>query len=130
MMCNMLTYDAYAKRKAYFIGKVCDRALRKFSCAMMTNMMTTMMKSQLTGNAPHLLMAFLVNQFFAGFIMGKIPFTLSPRFKSMLQRGIDMASLDVSYFTSLSFYILLLFGLRGILSHLSNSGMIWWTTDG
>ena len=27
-----------------------------------------------------------------------------------------MASLDVSYFTSLSFYILLLFGLRGVLS--------------
>ena len=159
MMCNMLTYDAYAKRKAYFIGKVCDRALRKFSCAsaaspnasptaqehgvlcqempansmqakmmsdptMMTNMMTTMMKSQLTGNAPHLLMAFLVNQFFAGFIMGKIPFTLSPRFKSMLQRGIDMASLDVSYFTSLSFYILLLFGLRGILSLIFSGDVI------
>ena len=33
-----------------------------------------------------------------------------------LQRGIDLATLDVSYFTSLSFYILLLFGLRGVFS--------------
>ena len=80
------------------------------------SMMTNLMKKQLTGTAPHLVMGFLVNQFFAGFVMGKVPFTLSPRFRAMLQRGIDMASLDVSYFTSLSFYVLLLFGLKGILS--------------
>ncbi len=47
--------------------------------------------------------------------MGKIPFPLSPRFKPMLQRGIDLVGLDVSYFTSLSYYILLLFGLQ-----------VWW----
>ena len=88
------------------------------------SMMTNMMKKQLTGSAPHLAMGFLVNQFFAGFIMGKVPFTLSPRFRSMLQRGIDMASLDVSYFTSLSFYILLLFGLRGVLSLIFSGDVI------
>ncbi len=31
-----------------------------------------------------------------------------------LQRGLDLPSLDVTYFTSLSYYILLLFGLRGV----------------
>ena len=30
------------------------------------------------------------------------------------QRGVDLPSLDVAYFTSLSYYILLLFGLRGV----------------
>ena len=30
------------------------------------------------------------------------------------QRGVDLPSLDVTYFTSLSYYILLLFGLRGV----------------
>ena len=34
----------------------------------------------------------------------------------MLQRGIDLGSLHVSYFTSLSLYIVLLFSLRGVLS--------------
>jgi hypothetical protein len=34
----------------------------------------------------------------------------------MLQRGIDLPSLDPSYFTSLSYYFLLLFGLRGVLT--------------
>jgi hypothetical protein len=33
-----------------------------------------------------------------------------------MQRGIDLGSLDVTYFTSLSYYILLLFGLRGVFS--------------
>ena len=32
-----------------------------------------------------------------------------------LQRGVDLPSLDVTYFTSLSYYILLLFGLNGLL---------------
>ena len=32
----------------------------------------------------------------------------------MRQRGVDLPSLDVTYFTSLSYYILLLFGLRGV----------------
>lgn len=33
-----------------------------------------------------------------------------------MQRGIDLPSLDVAYFTSLSYYMLLLFGLRGVMS--------------
>lgn len=33
---------------------------------------------------------------------------------TVLQRGVDLPSLDVTYFTSLSYYILLLFGLRGV----------------
>ena len=34
---------------------------------------------------------------------------------AFLQRGVDLPSLDVTYFTSLSYYILLLFGLNGLL---------------
>ncbi|KAJ9505026.1 hypothetical protein QJQ45_006458 [Haematococcus lacustris] len=80
------------------------------------SMMVDMMKKNLTGVVPQLAMGMVVNFFFNGFVLGKIPFPLSPRFKLMLQRGIDLTSLDVSYFTSLSFYILLLFGLRGVFS--------------
>lgn len=128
-------------------------------------------------------MGTFVSYFFSGFILGKIPFPLSPSFRLMLQvmsgrsiilcflsipglyclqshirprhctdassdstaivapcggckgaialrlpacapnisvdmdvvqRGVDLPSLDVTYFTSLSYYILLLFGLRGV----------------
>jgi ER membrane protein complex subunit 3 len=36
------------------------------------------------------------------------------QFKLMLQRGIDMADLDVSYVSALSWFFLNLFGLQGI----------------
>ena len=32
-----------------------------------------------------------------------------------MQRGVDLPSLDVTYFTSLSYYILLLFGFNGLM---------------
>lgn len=63
-----------------------------------------------------IMMGTWVNYFFAGFVLGRVPFSLSPRFRPMLQRGIDMQAMDVSYFTGLSYYVLLLFGLRGVFS--------------
>ena len=59
-------------------------------------------------------MGVFVNYFFGGFILGRIPFALSPKFRLMLQRGIDLPSLHPSYFTSLSYYMLLLFGMQGV----------------
>ena len=58
-------------------------------------------------------MGTIVTFFFSGFVLGKVPFGLSPRFRPMLQRGVDLAALDVSYFTGLSYYILLLFSSQG-----------------
>lgn len=50
------------------------------------------------------------------FIAGKLPKDVRVHIYIFLQRGIDLPSLDVSYFTSLSYYMLLLFGLRGVMS--------------
>ena len=85
---------------------------------MLTNpdMMQGMLKQQLGGLVPQIGMGAFVSYFFSGFILGRVPFSLSPKFRVMLQRGIDLPSLDPSYFTSLSYYILLLFGLRGVFS--------------
>lgn len=41
-------------------------------------------------------------------------FCLSAKLFCNAQRGVDLPTLDVTYFTSLSYYILLLFGLRGV----------------
>ncbi|KAF2288852.1 hypothetical protein GH714_018154 [Hevea brasiliensis] len=57
-----------------------------------------------------------VNFFFSGFVAAKIPFPLTQRFRSMLQNGIDLSTVDVSYVSSRSWYFLNLFGLRGLFS--------------
>ena len=82
---------------------------------MMTNpdAVTGMLKQSLSGIVPQIAMGAFSSYFFSGFVLGRVPFPLSPSFRLMLQRGLDLPALDVTYMTALSFYILLLFGLRG-----------------
>jgi hypothetical protein len=64
---------------------------------------------------PNMVMMAFVGYFFAGFVLVKVPFALpSERFKLMMQRGVDLTSLDVSYVSSLSWYFMVSFGLRGV----------------
>ncbi|KAK9814978.1 hypothetical protein WJX73_003798 [Symbiochloris irregularis] len=118
--CGYLSDSAFKARKAFFIAKDTGAFHKKpeqksAQDQLMNNpdVMTDMMKKNLGGLVPQLAMGGFVSYFFSGFIMGRIPFPLSPSFRIMLQRGVDLPSLDVTYFTSLSYYILLLFGLNG-----------------
>ena len=77
--------------------------------------MSSMMKGNLVQMVPQMLTMAWVNFFFSGFIVARVPFPLTQRFRGMLQRGVDLPSLDVTYVSSLSWYFLIVFGLSGVL---------------
>lgn len=64
--------------------------------------MMNMMQGNFAMMVPQMFMMGIVNYFFSGFVLGKIPFPLTPSFKGMLQRGVNLTTLDTSYVTSMS----------------------------
>ncbi|KAI9479882.1 hypothetical protein LPJ55_001123 [Coemansia sp. RSA 990] len=74
------------------------------------------MKKQMMGIVPQTLIMGWIQFFFSGFILIKLPFPLGMRFKQMLQSGIMTPNMDVRWVSSLSWYFINLFGLRGVFS--------------
>eukprot|EP01041_Mallomonas_annulata_P008512 gene8512-17551_t len=111
--------EAYNMRKLFFIRK--KTGLLREKVAGPKNPMSDpsgmadMMKANMTFMLPNVVMMAFVSYFFSGFVLVQLPFPLpSNRFKVMLQRGVDLSTLDVSYVSSLSWYFLVTFGLRGV----------------
>lgn len=109
--------EAFHMRKAHFNRKK-EGALREKVPGMANPMMSSptkmvdMLKNNMTFMIPNVVVGGFISYFFAGFVLAKVPFPLTNRFKAMLQRGVDLTTLDVSYVSSLSLYFLMMFGLR------------------
>merc|ERR1711879_69644 len=114
---------AWHMRKAYFIDDdvgVLSKGKNKPS--QQKNMMTDpmmaqeMMKGQFLNMIPNMVIGYLINMLFSGFLIAKVPFPLTFRFKSMLQRGVELPELDPSWISSASWYFICIFGLRRLYS--------------
>ena len=112
--------------------------------------MMGMMKGNMAMMVPQTLIMGWINAFFSGFVISessyalafmvalcvltwtraracasvKLPFPLTPQFKSMLQSGVGTRDLDVRWVSSLSWYFLTLFGLQPVYNFIlgSNNG--------
>jgi len=108
----------YAPRKAYFVKKDVGVLVKNVpkpkdpmemfsgggggadpmaAMGMMKNQMVFMVLQGLTG--------YWVSHLFSGFVVAKTPFPLGFQFKGMLQRGVDVQSLDPGYVSALCWYM-------------------------
>lgn len=117
---SVLPHHGYAMRKHFFnnedVGFFKRQKRPATSQNPMTdpNMMAEMVKGNLTNVLPMILIGGWINWTFSGFLTTKVPFPLTLRFKPMLQRGVELASLDAAWVSSASWYFLNVFGLRSI----------------
>jgi len=69
-------------------------------------------KGQMAFMVQNMVMMQGISHFFQGFVLVKVPFPLTNGFKMMFQRGLDLSTLETSYVSSVSWYFLVMFGLR------------------
>ncbi|XP_029467785.1 ER membrane protein complex subunit 3-like [Rhinatrema bivittatum] len=112
--------QSFAMRKHYFndtetgFFKKTKRKVTPKNPMTDPSMVMDMMKGNLTNVLPMILIGGWINWAFSGFVTTKVPFPLTLRFKPMLQRGIELLSLDASWVSSASWYFLNVFGLRSM----------------
>lgn len=116
---HVIDAQSVAMRVSYFShpdhGIFCDPKVKKPVATPDMDKMMGPMKTQMITMVPQLVMINFVQYFFAGFILVKVPFPATTKFKSMFQRGIDITTLNVSYVSSLSWYFLVMFGIRAVM---------------
>lgn len=132
---HVLNGKAYHNRRAYMIGKqqtiggVTTQGLLLEDVPGPSNPMSNpagmidMMKGNVVYMVPNIGLMTFVGWFFSGFVCLKVPFPMpSNHFKLMLQRGVDLSTLNISYVSSLSWYFLVTFGLNGVYSLILGPG--------
>jgi hypothetical protein len=110
----------YKLRKAFFCndgGYLNTKVENKMPEMMNPNMMVDVLKKNLISGLYYALIFVGVGYFFSGFILLKLPFGLTQKFRSMLQQGLNLPDLDLSYVSAISWCFILVFGLSSILQH-------------
>lgn len=83
-----------------------------------------MMKNQFGGFIIQSAIMGWVNFFFAGFVVMKLPFPLTLKFKQMLQSGVMTSDLDVRWVSSVSWYFIATLGLNSVYNILINNATL------
>lgn len=128
MNYTSIPFEQFEARRNYFVNSETGvlrkppQQLDSISALMDPESLANQVVSVLISVVPHMLLGTWARYLYAGVAVCRLPFTLTPRFRGMLQSGMEMGAqnLDVSYVSSLSWYILNLFGNAGLLSLISS----------
>jgi hypothetical protein len=130
---NQITKQDFNQRKEYLIKAFNEREYLKvkdyenqqnlMENPDMMNGTMEMLKKNMMMVIPQTLIMSWISYFFSGFVLTKLPFPLTLRFKQIVQRGIETKDMDVQWVSSISWYFLNLFGLSSIYTLLLGQGM-------
>merc|ERR1719401_3085727 len=122
---HFLSDKSFKTRKAYFVKKdqgVLVKNVPKPKDPMEAlsgggdpMMAMGMMKNQMLFMVSQGLLAYWVSHFFSGFLVAKTPFPLTFQFKSMMQRGVEVPSLEPGYVSSLCWYMFVMMSSHSLL---------------
>lgn len=111
----------YKSRKAFFCregeGFFNQNFKGKDAEMMNPNQMFDMIKKNAVNGIYFAFIFVGVGFLFSGFILLKLPFGLTQKFRSMLQQGVNLPDLDLSYVSAISWCFILVFGLNSLLQH-------------
>jgi len=128
MSGNYLSDKAFKIRKAFFIKKDVGLLHKPPEQKNMMDQMAAgnagpdptaamgMMKSQMVFIVIQGGLSYWVSHLFSGFLVAKLPFPLTFQFKGMLQRGVDVSSLETGYVSSLCFYFFVMMSSHAMVS--------------
>merc|ERR1712061_417323 len=132
---HFLSERVFKSRKAFFVKKdvgvlVKDPPKAKDPMEALSSgpdpmMAMGMMKNQMFFMVSQGVLAYWVSHLFSGFLVAKTPFPLTFQFKSMMQRGVEVASLEPGYVSSLCWYIFVMMtshSLIGLVQSLFSKG--------
>jgi hypothetical protein len=126
---NYLGERAFKSRKAFFIKKDVGALMKppkqkdqmqQLAAGPDPMMAMGMLKNQMVFVVLQGALAYWVSHLFSGFLVAKTPFPLTFQFKSMLQRGVEVASLEPGYVSSLCWYIFVMVSSSGLLGLLQS----------
>merc|ERR1712217_385384 len=116
---------AFRTRKAYFVKKDVGVLVKSppkpkdpmeaLSAGPDPMMAMGMMKSQMFFMLSQGLLAYWVSHLFDGFLVAKTPFPLTFQFKGMMQRGVNVQSLEPGYVSSLCWYMFVMMSSHSLI---------------
>merc|ERR1719330_492161 len=123
---HILSEKAFKTRKAYFVKKdhgvlvksppQAKDPMEALSAGPDPMMAMGMMKNQMFFMVSQGLLAYWVSHLFSGFLVAKTPFPLTFQFKSMMQRGVEVQSLEPGYVSSLCWYMFVMMSSHSLIA--------------